>query len=337
MNKTFNSLIHNQYSACVGINGHIDLKTYSDGYDRMVKLGLEEIDKQPVLIDILVYPLIYCARHRLELLLKHQLLMIKKIKKSKYDLKGIHQISTLWADFKAETAFDARFSEPIALLDEYINDYTDIDNTGEVFRYPETIEKNKHLVNNRTINLQTFGTRYLELFNHLDCLGHFTNELFREYEYGVCIDGFSRVMIKEVASKLPPMEQWKNPSFEDIKNKIKCEYSLSNTKLSKIIDIIKSNYEFSYIMGTELVIKQLKVDELKEFLAINQRFFSELSPDNRKETQEKFQLVIKETISTEAIIALAQLHDVGYGYHYPEQFDLGYGYKRDNENIDDFY
>ncbi|MBK7010652.1 MAG: hypothetical protein IPN73_10105 [Saprospiraceae bacterium] len=66
MNKTFTGN-NFDYNACVGNNGHIDFITYSDGYDAMVNLGLEKLDTFSIPVDILVYPLIYSARHRIEL------------------------------------------------------------------------------------------------------------------------------------------------------------------------------------------------------------------------------------------------------------------------------
>lgn len=330
MNKTFSG-DNFDYNACVGNNGHIDFITYSDGYDSMVKLGIEKIDSPIIPIDILVYPLIYSARHRIELFLKHQLIKIDYIKSkllSNGNTKEIirtHSISTLWEMFKTVTAFEPRFEKPINELDEYINDFAEIDDTGEVFRYPLTAGGDKHLADIHVVNLLSFKNRYLELTSKLEDLDYHSSFLITEYEQGTFAGGLSRERIREIASELPPFENWSagNSNFKEAKEKIKARYAISSKTLSKAIDIIKENFEFSHLIGKELIITEITSSELTDFINIYNSFLVERHNRDFTSTFEKHLNLIKEKISSIAISALSQLYDIGYFRLYPEEYKKG--------------
>lgn len=167
MNKTFNTANPN-YNACVGNNGYNDLSTYSEGYDESVKFLLETVFESKSTLDTIVYPIVYAARHRIELFLKHQLLILSKINSVynpifTYKLMATHEISKLWDQFKTLAKVEPRYNALTCKLDEYITDFYKIDDTGEVFRYPNSNNGLKHLTDIHCINLEAFAQRYFEL------------------------------------------------------------------------------------------------------------------------------------------------------------------------------
>ena len=263
----------------------IDFNRISNGErDEMVKLGLEKVENMTIPIDILVYPLIYSARHRIELFLKHQLIKIDYVKnkllsnKNTKQIIRTHEISKLWELLKNETSFDPRFKDTIKDLDDYIKDFAQIDDTGEVFRYPISINGNKHLDSLGVVNLLSFKNRYLELTDKLENLDYFSSFIVTEYQQKTFAGSLSREMIKKIATELPQIGTWeKNPDvIKKIKENIKTKYDISSNTLSKAINIIKTNFEFSIIIGQELKIKEITDNELIEFFQIYNNFLKDL-------------------------------------------------------------
>jgi hypothetical protein len=329
MNKTFAGDNFN-YNACVGNNGHVDLITYSDGYDAVVKLALEKIDNLTIPQDILVYPLVYSARHRIELFLKYQLLKIGHIKSKIFpttntkEIIRTHEISILWDMFKRRAEFEPRLQEIINEIDEYVNDFAQIDDTGEVFRYPSAADGKKHLTHISVVNLLSFKERYLELTSKFESLEYLTIFLIEEYDQGTVAGGLSRDAIKNIANQLPSIETWKeNENFTQIKNKIKTEYGLSSNSLSKIINLIKGNFEFSQIIGRDLEITEITTTELIYFIEIFNQFIIERQKKDSNSMIEDKVAQIKEKLSANAIYALSQLYDVGFFKLYPEEYARG--------------
>jgi hypothetical protein len=340
MNKTFSGE-NFHYNACVGNNGHVDFITYSEGYDEITKLGLEKIDNSTIPIDCLVYPLVYSARHRIELFLKHQLIKIDYIKNKLLSNKDVHQItrtheiSTLWQMFKEVTSFEPRFIETINEIDEYINDFAQIDDTGEVFRYPVTVGGEKHLADINVINLLSFKKRYLELTNKLEALDFYSSFLITEYQQGTFAGGLSREMIRKLAHELPHIDSWSSDKedFTRIKEAIKSKYDLSSNTLSKAIDLIKKNFEFSPIIGKELIIKEISPNELGDFFKIYKDFLQERHSNDFNSTFHKYSELIKGKMSRQAISSLSQLYDIGYFRLYPEEYEKGLIIK-EKEDVD---
>jgi hypothetical protein len=340
MNRTFTGN-NFDYNACVGNNGHIDFITYSDGYDAMVKLGLEKLETFSIPVDILVYPLVYSARHRIELFLKHQLIKIDYIKNkilsngNTQQIIRTHEISTLWEMFKNQTSFEPRLLEPINEIEEYINDFSQIDDTGEVFRYPLTVGGEKHLEYLNVVNLLSFKKRYIELSSKLETLDYYSSFLITEYEQGTFVGNLSRDVIRKIAIDLPNIESWNDSkgNFTQIKKGLKQKYDLSSNTLSKVIDLIKENFEFAPLIGKELIINDISINELKDFFKLYEDFLIERHTNDFNNTIESKSVLIKEKLTPNAIYSLSQLYDVGYFRLYPEEYQKGLEMKK-NENID---
>lgn len=150
-NKTFKRGDNFHLNACVGNNGFIDLYTYQCGYYEATMSLIKSVKKSTDTIDLLIYPIVYSARHTIELFVKDQLFKLKyinsKAKGGKFESKLIdtHNIKELWTDFKKLSAVDRRYKPYTTTLNEYISDFSNVDNTGETFRYPFSHENIRHL------------------------------------------------------------------------------------------------------------------------------------------------------------------------------------------------
>ena len=78
-----------KYNACVGNNGWVGMHSYIDGFQSSTVILLEslikDVDKEDFdgfmwCLDTCVYPILFSARHFLELFLKQQILRISYLK-----------------------------------------------------------------------------------------------------------------------------------------------------------------------------------------------------------------------------------------------------------------
>ncbi|MBX4261944.1 hypothetical protein KTC96_11405 [Clostridium estertheticum] len=80
----FNAINNNiQYTACVGINGGYNQSTIYEGFKSAVDTLIESIGKYNNYSDPLVYPILFCIRHSIELFLKDLYNSIQYIKSVK--------------------------------------------------------------------------------------------------------------------------------------------------------------------------------------------------------------------------------------------------------------
>ncbi|MDD3858586.1 MAG: hypothetical protein PHW83_00185 [Bacteroidales bacterium] len=327
MNKTFHANNYH-YHACVGNNGNPDIKAYALGYYETVKILLNSTLKHDTTLDAIIYPIGYSARHYIELTIKHQikeLIKVNSIINTNFSSKesSIHDISILWDELKKLCSCDPRYKELILASEEYINDFIECDDNGETFRYPFSNEKNKYLTQLYCIDIADLGRRFLELHEIFMAFEHLTNSLVEEYKQKSFIAEKSRIEIKEIAKRLPPIETWNNENFNQIKEEIKTDFSISSNQLSKIISFIKSHREFSSIINNEIKIKEISSDDLIWFLNIYSEYLANRNEFQFYPHQQKIIERICKKLKKNTIASLSQLYEIGYFELYSEEYDIG--------------
>lgn len=282
-NKTFkNSAMNTSLNACVGTNGWNDINNYIYGYKRNVEYLYENITKCDWDIDGMVYPLCFSARHFIELSLKNIVhlidLVLKEIKGIVNDdldnkLKKTHNLNILY-ELSKSLAFelDSRMEIEILKLQQYINDFSNIDSTGETFRYPFNQHDEHSLDDLSCINLVIFYTRFTELSEIIEQCSNCVLFLIHEYSTKTYYKNYGRNVIEKISDELPDYSTWRQSSFDVIKMNIIAKYSLKSKKeLYGIIDIIKQHPEFSSKIGIENKISELTKEtyNLYLFIALN--------------------------------------------------------------------
>jgi len=118
-------------------------------------------------VDIVVYPAAFSFHHGIELFLKHLLQKLLEWNRLPLEYDRNHGIVELF-DLVAEQIKLAKvpIAEPIrvSIARDIIVDFNQIDPTGQVFRYPEDLKGNKHLIGLSIINVGILdeGMRMLE-------------------------------------------------------------------------------------------------------------------------------------------------------------------------------
>lgn len=95
--SAFNARNGSRYIACVGENGDYGLDTIFDGFAETVETLISSIGEGKNCADPLVYPILYCVRHSIELFLKmsyEMIFAIKGIKSNKSTFEKTKDIST---------------------------------------------------------------------------------------------------------------------------------------------------------------------------------------------------------------------------------------------------
>ena len=316
-NKTFTRSEPTWANACVGDNGQPNYIEYSKGYSKAANLLLNYVlNSKGEQIDHLIYPICFNMRHSIELRLKgaieeiNQLSKIKKTKLPLFDLIGSHNIGNIWSYFKEHAnSLDTRFAKLNEKLDNTISDIAHIDPTGQTFRYPQSNEKKKHLIEQKVINCVVLKSKFSELEHNLDDLIRLTESLIDEYKLGTFTTKFSRVQIFQFVRKLPPYDQWSQNPFIDVKTKLKFDYNLSNNDFSKVVEQIKDNYELSFKIGLKKNLAFLSDCDVLEICEIWVTYFE----PNFKELYQHTNLTLVEDSSDQIDewFKSAELHNKG--------------------------
>lgn len=270
MNKTFHSN-NPRFNACVGYNGNYQIDTYAHGYGESVIALFKSVQNHEIALDAAVYPILYSARHFLELTLKCQLGLLNEINGNispglQRVIKATHSINELWHEYCSLARVDTRINDYISKLHEYVMDFSQIDDNGETFRYPYSNDNNKHLIGLSCIDLRDACIRFNEMKDLFEELDWVCNTLVEEYAQGSFLEGKSRFEIKQIAQDLPDYTEWKNESFKNIKFELQKKHKISSNQLSKIISFIKGHREFSGYIGIDNSIDEIEKGKFEKLI-----------------------------------------------------------------------
>lgn len=276
------------YNACVGNNGWIGIDTYIHGYQAATLVMLESVLKSVNCredvpenanywyVDTAIYPILFSARHYIELYLKQKIYEINqfKIKKEIEDkLIRTHDINRLWHIFKniVDETSDSRMNEFIIAIEPYINDFSKIDLTGETFRYPYNQDyTKKHLEDMSVIGLYNFYQKFNELSKHMTSFDWLIDYLYDEYRACTYTKHLHREDIERIAKMLPVYTDWEKDEFRKIKIDIKKQFEIGSKELSQVICIIKEHMEFKRYLFPDIYELEISEDKLIKF--INNKF-----------------------------------------------------------------
>lgn len=168
-------------NAAVGDNGGpYDLMDYGLGFFEAGRHIIERASEGVATVDIVVYPAAFAFRHGIELFLKHLIEKLLEWNRLPPGYDKNHGIVELF-DLVAEQIKLARvpIADPteVSIARDIVVDFNQIDPTGQVFRYPEDLKGNKHLIGLSIINVGVLneGMRMLEqmMESWIDQLGGF--------------------------------------------------------------------------------------------------------------------------------------------------------------------
>ncbi|STA93104.1 hypothetical protein [Clostridium cochlearium] len=261
------------YVACVGDNGGTDNFGIREGYKKSVYLLINAV-KHGESEDHLIYPIVYNARHSIELSLKiiiENILCIYRLKNIRFDeidKKKIytHDIEVLDSIITKYYKVDNRIVEFYDKVLLHLKDYF-FDVNGDAFKYEDDHKGNSHMIthNITSISIDILEEKFDKLMSIFDSL---ISELFylcEEYKIGTFTKNLSREDLRKIALILPKRNKWSESYFTVAKYDIKAEYIIGSKEFTEALNIIQNHREFCVLIDMEKVFGDISEDELREY------------------------------------------------------------------------
>ena len=272
--------------ACVGENGGTTDEDIRNGFKRTVELLTESLKDGQEVEDLLVYPIVYNARHSIELSLKIVIKMLWEIegkKGIKYSDEIIaerkkkihtHNIEELYKMACENKNIDRRIPAYFENIEDMIRFYY-FDEEGDAFKYELNKENQPHMIKNKIshISIVLLETEFKEVMEKFDELIYFLRNCMDEYSLGTFTKNLSRTDIWDISKRLPDYEEWRTEKFREIKEEIKQEYHLGSKEFSEAVNLIKKNRLFSANIGCEKLFGTITQEELKEYASLVKYYF----------------------------------------------------------------
>lgn len=272
--------------ACVGENGGATDEDIRNGFKRTVELLTESLKDGQEVEDLLVYPIVYNARHSIELSLKIVIKMLWEIegkKGIKYSDEIIaerkkkihtHNIEELYKMACENKNIDRRIPAYFENIEDMIRFYY-FDEEGDAFKYELNKENQPHMIKNKIshISIVLLKTEFKEVMEKFDELICFLRNCMDEYSLGTFTKNLSRTDIWDISKRLPDYEEWRTEKFREIKEEIKQEYHLGSKEFSEAVNLIKKNRFFSENIGCEKIFGTITQEELKEYASLVKYYF----------------------------------------------------------------
>ena len=272
--------------ACVGENGGTTDEDIRNGFKRTVELLTESLKDGQEVEDLLVYPIVYNARHSIELSLKIVIKMLWEIegkKGIKYSDEIIaerkkkihtHNIEELYKMACENKNIDRRIPAYFENIEDMIRFYY-FGEEGDAFKYELNKENQPHMIKNKIshISIVLLETEFKEVMEKFDELICFLRNCMDEYSLGTFTKNLSRTDIWDISKRLPDYEEWRTEKFREIKEEIKQEYHLGSKEFSEAVNLIKKNRFFSENIGCEKIFGTITQEELKEYASLVKYYF----------------------------------------------------------------
>jgi hypothetical protein len=171
-----------EYNARIGFSSDMSLG-YTEGYKKAGRILFQHLDGNRFWVDMLVYPIVYCYRHHLELQLKRIIKFGYTLLEQEDKTKHVHPLKTLW--LQAKELLNVVYQnndtkEYIACVEYYIFELDTLDPSGFEFRYDKRKDGDSTLLNTKFIHLDNLVDILEELCN---CIGAIAYDLEMNYEY----------------------------------------------------------------------------------------------------------------------------------------------------------
>lgn len=156
---------------------------YIEGYRRAGDILSDYVYSTSRFQDTLIYPILFCYRHHLELRLKEIIRSGRMLLDEGTDYDDGHSLVCLWnTSKKVIIKVIQETPNEINLIDHFISEIDQIDASSDAFRYWETSknkQRKKHLI----------GIRHIDIRNYRECMENIADFLDTiSFGYNMLID-----------------------------------------------------------------------------------------------------------------------------------------------------
>jgi hypothetical protein len=250
------------WNACVGEQG--DEEYYLDGYiDAAIELAAAVIDKKMFgKRDTLVLPILYNARHAVELVLKFATGRLVEAGLIPRAGRPNHDISEYWGRLHVAALGDEKLNKQIHALKPFVDSLSRIDSDGQELRYHLNRFDDPSLEDFSLVNLEVVRTSLSELSKIISVLKNRVIGFTEERRSGLFTKRCSRRDLLTIAQTIPRRESWNNALFDIQKAAVMARFNLTNREFSDALNVIQSSRETKSIIGVETDLLQISDDEI---------------------------------------------------------------------------
>lgn len=245
------------WNACIGLQG--DEENYIDGYvEAALELASTVLEKDLFASrDTLVLPILYNARHGIELTLKFAIKYLFASQSVQATSVFNHKIGDHFHLLVDATIGDAEIRSLLARLGPYVKSLAAIDDDGQQLRYAQDTAGKNSLQDTSLANIEVIRNSLVELKSLLGKLKYRVMDFRVEQNSGTFTSECSRKDLQEIAQLLPPKSAWSGPKFTETKQAVMSHYDLSSGKFSDAVDVIKKSRELGALIGLEFQLAHL--------------------------------------------------------------------------------
>ncbi|MCZ4279986.1 hypothetical protein O4H49_04300 [Kiloniella laminariae] len=231
------------WNALIGKQGYEE--NYVDGYigaaQELANIILEKdmYHKR----DTLVLPILYNARHGIELTLKMTIDYLVSNKILSHSHPKNHNLNSHLNHLINGPIPDEEINQCLIKLRPFIESLARIDNDGQELRFHKNKDGSKSMPNYSLVNIETLQNSLKSLSKILSDLKYRTFDYCREIKTKSHTSKCSRNDLFNISKMLPKRSDWGRSEFNTIKTIIKKRYGLSNKQFSLALDKILINRE----------------------------------------------------------------------------------------------
>lgn len=260
----FFKAIHDaDWNACLGRQG--EEENYLDGYiEAAIELADAIIEKRLFgKRDTLVLPILYNARHAIELTLKFATDRLVAAEVVRGDgRKRHHNIKVYWKRLQGGVIGDKKLSRTINALGPYVDSLGRIDSNGQQLRYHTHGDNDPSLANYTLANLRLIQVSLHTLQELIIDLRDRTVSFLDERATGSYTKYCSRMDLLAIAQLMPPRDLWKNEVFARQKAVVMERFGLGKRQFALALDRILESREMRAFLGMESGLLYLTDDEV---------------------------------------------------------------------------
>src|SRR5258708_25241361 len=239
------------WNACIGKQGTEE--NYLDGYiEAAVELVAAIIEKKMLeKRDTVVLPILYNARHAIELVLKFAISRLAAIGVLSSSEPLHHDIQDYLKVLERADLGDRALREHVRDLKSFVESLSRIDKDRQELRYHIRRDGNQSLYDYSLANLEVIRDGLANLSKVLSAMRYRIEELGDERRTKAYTKRLSRRDLISIAATLPAIDRWNGLSFDIKKRRTKSRYSLSDDQFCEAINVIADNREMKALVGRE--------------------------------------------------------------------------------------
>jgi hypothetical protein len=265
----FEVLNDGDWNACIGKQG--DEINYVEGYLQAAQLLVDTLLEKEMFgsRDTLAMPILFNARHGLELALKYVLrelgaLGMARLREGPVD----HDLHAYWAHLSEQRIGDRACREQLAELKPFVESFMKQDIDGQELRYFENRDGKQSLGEQAVVSLRLIQAAVRELRDILDRLMERVAQLAQEHVAGTRTADCSRADLIAIARIVGPKPSWTEDSFLERKADAMAQFGLSGKGFSKALNAIKASRELKNLIEVESDLAHLSEAKIVEIVAL---------------------------------------------------------------------